>query len=161
AGYDSMYAFCLRELHLSEEAACKRIRVARAARQFPVVFGMLAESQLHLSGMVVLAPHLRPENAEELLKTAVHKTRAEIEQLVAERFPRPDVATRLEPVTQPGAPFPGTVGTPTSGNVREVLPSPGTVAAPAPWPKVAPLSAERFALQVTIGQGTHDKLRYA
>src|SRR5262249_16520070 len=30
-----------------------------------------------------------------------------------------------------------------------------------PRPKMTPLAPERFALQLTIGQGTHDKLRYA
>ena len=35
AGYPSMFAWCVEELHLSEDAAFKRIRAARAARQFP------------------------------------------------------------------------------------------------------------------------------
>jgi hypothetical protein len=31
AGYDSMHAYCLHELHLCDDAAFKRIRAARAA----------------------------------------------------------------------------------------------------------------------------------
>jgi len=37
--------------------------------------------------------------------------------------------------------------------------APGPIA--EPQPRVGPLSPGRFALQVTIGQATHDKLRYA
>jgi len=42
AGYPSMYAYCLGELRLSEDAAFKRIQAARMARQFPMVFELLA-----------------------------------------------------------------------------------------------------------------------
>ena len=37
AGYPSMYAYCVGEFHLAEEAAFKRIHAARAARRFPVL----------------------------------------------------------------------------------------------------------------------------
>ena len=43
AGHPSMFAWCVEELHLSEDAAFKRIRAARVARQFPAVFTMLAD----------------------------------------------------------------------------------------------------------------------
>ena len=46
AGYPSMYAYCIEELHLSEYAAFKRIRAARAAREFPLLFTALAEGEL-------------------------------------------------------------------------------------------------------------------
>jgi len=38
AAYPSMLAYCMGELRLSEEAAKKRIRVARAARTCPSLF---------------------------------------------------------------------------------------------------------------------------
>lgn len=38
AGHPSMFAWCVEELHLSEDSACKRIRAARAARRFPALF---------------------------------------------------------------------------------------------------------------------------
>src|SRR5437867_11441272 len=87
AGFPSMYWYCVHELHLSEEAARKRIHAARTARQFPAIFDAVAEGRLHLSAVITLAPHLTPDNAGELLAAAVHKTRAEIEQLLAERLP--------------------------------------------------------------------------
>jgi hypothetical protein len=169
AAHPSMYSYCVHELRLSEEAAFKRIRVARAARQFPAIFVALAEGRVHLSGLVLLASHLTPENAGELLAAAEHKTRSEIEQLLAERFPRPAVPTRVEAISALSSPTllselsPGTVEGAgeehASGRAVGRL-APGTVEARVPRP-VAPLSPERFALRVTIGQGTHDNLRYA
>jgi hypothetical protein len=34
-GYSSLFAYCREALHLSEDAACNRIDVARACRNFP------------------------------------------------------------------------------------------------------------------------------
>src|SRR5215831_3659768 len=91
AGYPSMYKYCVGKLHLSEDAAYKRIQVARVARRYPAVLAALAEGRVHLSGLNVLAKqlkHLAPESVEELLAAATHRTKREIERLVAERFPK-------------------------------------------------------------------------
>src|SRR5258706_16106593 len=66
AGYDSMYQFCLRELHMSEDMAYKRIQAARAARHLPAIFHAVADGRLHLTAVVLLAPHLGPETTDEL-----------------------------------------------------------------------------------------------
>jgi hypothetical protein len=50
AGYSSMFAYCVGRLHMSEDIAYKRIRVARKARRFPTVFLAIAEGHLHLAG---------------------------------------------------------------------------------------------------------------
>ena len=158
AGFPSMFLYCVHELHFSEEAARKRIHAARAARRFPAIFSAVAEGRLHLSAVVTLAPHLTEDTADELL-AAAHKTRAEIELLLAQRCPRPDVPARLEAISplpsptlsiEPGGP--GPVGTLTERR------APGRVEAP---PKVAPLSPQRYELQLTIAESTRDKLRYA
>src|SRR5512136_2193199 len=52
AGYPSMYEWCVKELRFSEDAAYKRIRVARLAREFPVIYAMLADGRLHLSALM-------------------------------------------------------------------------------------------------------------
>src|SRR5438128_8511786 len=88
AAYPSLRAWCVGELHMSEDSAHKRIRAARTARRFPAVFTAVAEGRLHLSGIALLARHLNEENASELLAAAAHKTRCEIEHLLAQRFPR-------------------------------------------------------------------------
>ena len=64
-GYPSMYAYCVGALHLSEDSTWKRLQAARAARRCPGVFVALAEGRLHLSAVVLLAPHLSPENADD------------------------------------------------------------------------------------------------
>jgi hypothetical protein len=80
-----MLAYCMHELHFSRAAALKRIDAGRAARQFEAILEAVADGRLHLSGVVLLAPRLTRENADELLAAATHKTREEIEQLIAER----------------------------------------------------------------------------
>jgi hypothetical protein len=114
--------------------------------------------------------------SEALIAAATHKTKAEIELLLARRFPRPDVATRVEaiaPIASTAASLPacqhapGHVGmtcpepAPAQIGLLTVQPGPTHAAPPAPRARLAPLAPERFALQVTIDQATHDKLRYA
>src|SRR5690349_718378 len=55
AGYPSMFAYCVHELHLSEDSAYKRITAARVARRFPAVFEALAEGRLHLAAVNLLS----------------------------------------------------------------------------------------------------------
>jgi hypothetical protein len=88
----SMFCYCTEVLHLSEHEAYLRIACARASRRFPVLLDMLADGRLHLSAIAKLAPHLTDEGAEALLQRAVHRTKREVEELVAEVAPRPDVA---------------------------------------------------------------------
>jgi hypothetical protein len=52
---------------------------------------MLADGRLHLTGIAKLAPHLTPQNRALLLSRAVHRPKRQIEELVAELAPRPDV----------------------------------------------------------------------
>ena len=76
---------------LSEAEAYLRIAAARASREHPLLLTMLADGRLHLTAIAKLAPHLTLENREALLKRAAHRSRREIEELVAELSPRPDV----------------------------------------------------------------------
>jgi hypothetical protein len=179
-GYSSMFVYCVEALHFSEEATYKRIRAARAARQFPVIFDMIADGRIHLSGVVVLASCLTPENVGQLLKAATHQTKATIERQVAAICPQPDMPSRIRPL----AAFqlsPGTVAVPDRNDaasqmlaVPASLPltqasddspedgtpelSPGTVAR---RPTVAPIAAERFAVQFTMDAEMHNDLREA
>ena len=81
AGFPSMYAYCVGELHLCEQAAMKHIRAARTARRFPVIFSAVADGRLHLSAVVLLTPHLTSANAAELVAAAAYQTKAEVQQL--------------------------------------------------------------------------------
>ena len=86
-----MFRYCIHVLHLSEPEAYLRIVAARAARKHPVLLAMLADGRLHLSGIAKLAPHLTRENRDALLGRATHRSKRQIEELIAEICPRPDV----------------------------------------------------------------------
>src|SRR5262245_37726436 len=129
AGYPSMFAFCVGELHLSEDAAYKRIRVARATRRYPRVLLALAEGRVHLSGLTLLAHYfnpatrdtviLDPVTVDDLLIAATRKSKRQIEQLLAERFPKPDVKSEiraLSPAAVTGPVPPPAVGTSNEGS---------------------------------------------
>src|SRR5688572_29748793 len=94
----SLFAFGVERLHLSEGAAAKRIWAARTARRYPLARQMIARGELHLSGLNLLAPHLSEENHATLLARARHKTRRQIERIIAEIAPRPDVPSRVAKV---------------------------------------------------------------
>jgi 5-methylcytosine-specific restriction endonuclease McrA len=179
AAYPSMREYCLHEFHMSEAVTYKRINAARAAREFPAIFRAVADGRLNLSGVLTLAPHLTAGNVDELLAAAAHKTRQQLELLLAERFPKPDVPTILRALPTPAVPgtesrrpdttplqlAPGQVVT-TTGSITEVAmvppAAPRTAIVPAAAPaKLAPLSPGRFMLQVTVPAATHDKLRRA
>ena len=89
----SMFAYCTQVLHLSEFEAYLRIAAARAARQHPSLLQRLREGSLHLTAVAKLAPHLTQENRETVLARAAHRTKREVEELIAELAPRPDAPT--------------------------------------------------------------------
>jgi hypothetical protein len=171
AAHPSMFSYTVRELRLSEDAAFRRIRAARTARQFPAIFPALADGRLNLNAVLMLTPFLTPDTSEELLVAAAGKTKAEIELLLAQRFPQPDLATLVQAI--PPKPSQGLPSAPSPDEARpcQLAPAPvgmtksehnpAQAASAAPRARVAPLSPERFALQMTISQETHEKLRYA
>jgi hypothetical protein len=90
-----MFAYCTEVLHLSEAEAYLRIAAARASREHPVLLEMLADGRLHLTAIAKLAPHLTAENRDALLKRATHRTKRQIEELVAELAPRSDIQATI------------------------------------------------------------------
>jgi hypothetical protein len=115
----SLYKYCIYELRMSEDEAQRRVQAARAVRHFPVLLDMLADASIHLTGILLLAPHLTAENQAHVLARARFRTKREIQRLVAEIAPRPDVAPTIEPLGLCGA-----IGSPTpSGIARRVTPS--------------------------------------
>jgi 5-methylcytosine-specific restriction endonuclease McrA len=173
AGYPSMFAYCVDALRLSVDAAYKRIQAARTARRFPVIFSAVADGRLNLSGVVLLAPHLGEANADETLAAVAGRTKTEIEEWLARRFPRSELlplVTALPAVQGPDDQLaPGRVefddaqlapGQVETDDHDDQL-APERVAALATPARLAPVAPERYSLQLTIGKGTHDKLRYA
>src|SRR5512142_1896009 len=87
----SMFTYCRERLHLSEAEALLRIAAARASRRHPVLLEMLADGRLHVNAIARLAPHLTDDNLASVLRRAVHRSKLEILELLAELSPQPDV----------------------------------------------------------------------
>jgi hypothetical protein len=94
-GYPSLYQFCLSVLHLSEHEAYLRMTAARTCRRFVVIFEMLDRAELHLSAVAKLGPHLTEENHRSLLGAATHKTKRQVEEMLAAQFPQPPIAESI------------------------------------------------------------------
>ena len=92
-GYSSLYAYCTRELHLSESAAYSRISAARVARTFPMSLGLLADGSLTLTNVNLLAPHLTVRNHAAQLEAARFKTSREVREQIAAL--NPDLPARV------------------------------------------------------------------
>src|SRR5436309_9732417 len=102
--FGSLFSYCTQALRLSEDAACTRIDAARTCRRFPVILDLLASGEVTLTTVRLLGRHLTPENHEAVLARAKRRTRQQIDMLVAELAPRPDVPSsvrRLPAVTAP------------------------------------------------------------
>jgi hypothetical protein len=157
-GHSSMFVYCVRALHLSEQAAYSRITAARSARRFPQLLVLLAEGALTLSSVGLLAPHLTDETLEPLLEAARFKSTRDVERLIAALHTQPDIPASVRALPQPKpAGLPIEIRT-DSTNVMPTPPAPAPTPSKAARPVVAPLSATRYLLKLTIGQETHDKL---
>jgi hypothetical protein len=160
--FPSMFAYCTDALRLSEAEAYLRISVARASREHPVLLEMLADGRLYLSGIAKLAPHLTLTNRDSLLARAVHKSKREVEELIADLAPQPAVpatfrklpaasprgATRLRPLATASA----------QSDEFELRPDGVDVLSATRPPVVAPLGRERYRVQFTASAGLRDKL---
>lgn len=183
-GYPSMFEYCVRELKLSEGGTYRRIRAARAAKQHPQILEMLSEGRLSLTVVVLLSPSLTPENCDELLRLTAFRSASEVERLLAERFPRPNVPTVMRPLGQ-GLPSPAaashsassqgdlmnvpTIGSETSKTLGSELTLTSVETpmishfseAPTRPALVEPVVPGRFALQTTVDREFRELLQEA
>ncbi|HYQ29155.1 MAG TPA: hypothetical protein VER04_18115, partial [Polyangiaceae bacterium] len=176
-GFASLFEYCVEKLGLCESTAGRHIAAARVCRNHPEVFALVASGALHASALSLLRKHLTPENAAELFELCAHQTARKVEELLAARFPRPDVRDLVRRLTRfaiPGG-VPAQAGltldaervsekTPTEAPPREptapqqpafVEPRPrepattvGAAQAPRPG-RLEPLSADRFGVHFT------------
>ena len=188
-GCSSLFTYCTHILHLAEGAAYNRIETARAARRFPQLLEALASSSITLTTARLLAPHLTADNCQQLLRDAHHKTKRDIELLVAMLHPSPAVAPTLRKVpaltSRPLTPVSTSGGSdvgrcaPESSEPTAAVPSEAVAAdvaehiwtrsGPAtavtipgqPRGSARPFSSAAYKLHLTISAGTHTKLRRA
>ena len=164
-------------LHLSEDAVYNRITAARAARRYPAIIEKLESGALSPTTVRLLARHLTRENHQELLAAASGKGKQAVEELLARRFPQPDVAGRVRKVRPP------VNVTSHHGRARGEHPSPGrglpqsaagaaAAAAGTEAPLaltvpgraravVRPLAPERYEIRFTASGEMREKLRVA
>src|SRR5688572_10106015 len=83
AGCPSLFVYCTQVLHFSEHAAYLRIEAARTARRFPIIMERLADGSLTLTTIGLLRAHLTDENHRQLLDGARHKSKRDVEQMIA------------------------------------------------------------------------------
>ena len=138
-GYSSLHDYCAKALHLTDYAGYARIEAARVARRFPLLLDLLRDGSINLTTITLLGRHLTEENHDRVLRDAMHKSKREIEVLVAALRPRPDVPPMVrklpavKPATGSFAPLSPEVPQPPLPTTETVI-SPMVSAVPAPAP---------------------------
>ena len=171
--YPSMYRYCVGHLRMSEDMAFKRVRTAKVARMFAGVFEAIADGRLNLSGVTLLSKHLTRANGAELLAAAVNRSRAEIQEMLARRFPVTGSVTESASAADEAAPPAELLAGAMAENGQEpqqIQHVPGRVenvgvfGAPAPNSlpelqlRVTPIAPGRYELVAVIDQAAHDRL---
>jgi hypothetical protein len=156
-GCSSLFGYCTQMLHLSEHAAYGRIEAARAARKFPRVLVLLSDGSLTLTAVTLLAPLLTSTNHCAVLDQARHKSKRQIEEIVARLRPQPDVPATVRKL--PASPAPGASARPL--DVEPVERDDASLALPPPPQRpatIAALAPQRYKVQFTVSKETYDKL---
>jgi hypothetical protein len=132
-----------------------------------MLLDILAEGRLPLSAIARLAPHLTEANREAVLARATGKSKREIEELIVEFSPKPDVpaAIRKLPERREETKAAGSTDLGTNQLVPERVtflpgpaPAPAQTRAPAQRSVVEPLAPARYRVQFTASAELHDKL---
>ncbi len=160
-GCSSLFTYCTSVLHLSEHAAYSRIEAARVGRRFPAVVDLLISGDVTLTNVGLLAKVLTEENHREVLSRATHKSKRQVEELVAELRPRPDVATSVRKLPHPAGAESGACSGSASSPSSAQTDAPKTLLEPRAGarPVIAPLAPERYKVQFTVDRDTYNKLR--
>jgi len=171
-GCASMFTYCVQVLHLSEYAAYSRIEASRAARKHPVILDLLGDGSVNLTTVGLLAPELTPKNHADLLKAAKHKSKRQVQELVAQLRPQPCVpsAIRRLPMLRPAAELSGPGDLPLLStalapvgafSITAEATLPVQTQAPARSPVIVPLAPRQYKVQFTASAETHAKLLQA
>lgn len=183
AGFESMRAYCMQKLHLSEDAAAKRIQIARLARELPALYPAIADGRLRMTAVLVLSARLTRVNVEEWIAVAANQTVAQIQILIAHRHPQPEIL-RLDDGIDPQVMarqsydetdpqivvrqsyneigsqvvVPQSLGEKAHAAKRADLPTP---VAPRIRARITPLTPDRYSITLSFDGAAHAKLRRA
>ncbi len=97
-GYSSLHKYLMARFHYSKSSALRRMHAAGLGRKFPLAYTLLADGKLSLSHLQVLAPKMTVENSERLFEKAVRQSVEQLEESLAEEFPRPEAPDKLDPL---------------------------------------------------------------
>ncbi len=164
-GYSSLFIYCTQALHLSEHAAYGRIEAARAARRFGLILELLADGAVTLTTICLLAPHLTAENHIEVLESARHKSKRDVEHLVAALRPKPAMPSSVRKLPAASASdVPG--ARPQAAEPLRLEPCPEAEPERVPAQSrrvavVAPIAPAQYKVQITVSADTYEKLRRA
>jgi hypothetical protein len=158
AGCSSLFTYCTQVLLLSEHAAYGRIEAARASRRFPALLERLATGELTLTNVCLLAPVLTDKNQAELLDAAAHKSKRDIEQLIAAVRPLPAVPSTVRKLPAPATTRSSAPEDSAAFSEPSSQPAPTPVPSP-PRSELRPLAPERYRVQFTLSSEGVDRLR--
>ncbi|WP_394841704.1 hypothetical protein LZC95_32095 [Pendulispora brunnea] len=131
AACSSLFDYCVRRLAMSDDEACRRVTASRIVRRYPLALAMIERGELHLTSLLLLRERLTDDNHEELLRAAAGKTKAQVQELLAARFPRPDTPSLIRPLPNATA------------------------------HRVEPIAPERYEVQFTATKDLKEKLDHA
>lgn len=185
----SVFKYAVEILGCTEDEAWRRVAAAQTAARFPVIFDKVSRGELTLTAVNMLRGVLTEANHSEVLCEAAHKTKAQLEIMVARLAPKADVPTRLARVAErarpaghvrapdvpllapPGgdalalalrAPAAETLAASPAGSLSQAELAHAATSPARPEPaRVAPLSPERWRLSLTIGGEAERALRTA
>lgn len=87
AGFPSLFQYCVNSLSLSESEAYYRIGAARVVAAFPLALELLRQRKVHLCALTMLRPFLTAENYRQLLEESQGKSKRQLQEHLAKRFP--------------------------------------------------------------------------
>jgi len=182
-GYPSMYAYCQDGLNMEEGVIYLRIAAARCAARFGCILPMLREGSLSMAAVHLLRSSLTEQNHRELLAKAQHKSKRQIQQLLADEKPLADVPERVRMLPQrpeQSAPAPKIAGAetftpsqqdngcaveptvegarPASSSTPAKAPATTQSTAGRPSSRTEPLGAKRYGVHFTATEQLHNKL---
>src|SRR3954468_530429 len=99
--YPSLFDYCVKALGLCESTAGRHIAAARVCRSYPQALDHVARGDLHASALSLMKKHLTADNADQLFEQCMRKSARHVEELLAARFPKPDVADSIRRLPAP------------------------------------------------------------
>jgi hypothetical protein len=139
-----------------------------------MILEMLRDGRLHLSGIERLSRVLTNANRDALLERAAYRSKREIERIIVEFAPQPDVATTIRKLPTPRTASPllpkhkpasASEMSKSLGPDRAIFTTPepdatpaSTVPVPAKRAVVEPIAPTRYRVQFTASATLHEKL---